>query len=150
SYRGKRALDIVGATFGLAVLSVPLLIIGLLVRLGSPGPAIFRQERLGHGGRPFTFYKFRSMTVHNDDPEHRAFTANFVKGAVDGDADANLAASNAPQFKIMGDARITRLGAILRRTSLDELPQLYNVLKGDMSLVGPRPALPYETQHYQA
>ena len=147
--RAKAAGDYLAACCLLVPAAPLILLSALLVKLTSRGPAIYRQERLGHGGRPFVFYKFRSMTVGNDDSEHRVFTANFVKGDAVGGMDAKPAAGAAP-FKIKSDSRITRLGAFLRRTSIDELPQLYNVLKGDMSLVGPRPALPYETQHYQA
>jgi lipopolysaccharide/colanic/teichoic acid biosynthesis glycosyltransferase len=112
----KRALDFAASTVGLAVLAVPLVVIGLLLRATSSGPALFRQERIGRGGRLFRIWKFRTM--------------------VDG------AAARGPAITVEGDARITRLGAWLRRTKLDELPQLVNVWLGDMSLVGPRPEVP--------
>lgn len=120
----KRGLDIVGASAGL-VLTAPLfLAIVLLVRLTSPGPAIFRQRRSGLGGSPFTIYKFRTMVV---DAERR-------KAEI-----AHLDQQDGAAFKVRNDPRVTGIGKVLRKTSLDELPQLWNVLKGDMSLVGPRP-----------
>ena len=112
----------------------------------SPGPIIFRQKRLGKGGRPFVFLKFRSMRTDCDDKAHREYVANLIEGNLDkinqGDADN-------PLYKMAVDPRITKVGRFIRKTSLDELPQLFNVLKGDMSLVGPRPPLPYEAEKYQ-
>ena len=129
----KRLLDVVLAAIGL-VATLPLwLAIVIAVRLDSPGPAVFIQERVGLNGRLFRFYKFRSMFT---DAEHRL---------------AELESSNevsGPVFKMRADPRVTRIGTLLRRTSLDELPQLLNVLKGDMSLVGPRPPLPREVEKY--
>ncbi|QDU86019.1 putative sugar transferase EpsL [Planctomycetes bacterium Pla163] len=120
----KRALDVVGSLTLLTVLSPVLLSIALAVRLSSPGPILFRQQRAGVGGRPFTFYKFRSMYV---DAEAR-------KRELAGDNEAD-----GPVFKMKNDPRVTPIGRVLRRFSLDELPQLWNVFVGDMSLVGPRP-----------
>ena len=114
----KRVLDVVLSALGLLVLSPVLLLTALIVKLDSPGPAVFRQKRLGLHGREFTFYKFRSMTVG---AEH---TGSGV-------------------YSKAGDPRVTRVGKILRATSIDELPQLWNILKGDMSIVGPRPPLTY-------
>lgn len=130
----KRLLDIVLAGAGLLG-SLPLwLAIVVAIRLDSSGPAIFVQERVGLNGRRFRFYKFRSMYI---DAEQRL--ADVIAGnEIDG-----------PVFKMRNDPRITTVGALLRRTSLDELPQLINVLKGDMSLVGPRPPLPREVEHYR-
>jgi lipopolysaccharide/colanic/teichoic acid biosynthesis glycosyltransferase len=123
--RAKRVLDVVGALAGLALLAPLMLAVAALVRLESPGPAIFRQQRMGRGGRPFWFLKFRTMVA---DAEQRL---------------AHLEAFNEAScgvlFKIRQDPRVTRLGGFLRRSSLDELPQLWNVLRGEMSLVGPRP-----------
>ena len=129
----KEALERAAAGLGLLVLSPALLVIAVLIRRDSPGPAIYRQQRVGRHGRLFTMYKFRSMTV----------TADVERGKLtdDNQADGVL-------FKIRRDPRITRTGAWLRRTSLDELPQLWNVVRGDMSLVGPRPALPEEVAKY--
>lgn len=138
----KRVLDIVGATVGLALLSPVLALVAVAVRLDSPGSAVFRQQRIGRGGRPFTFYKFRTMRDGNDPAIHRAYTAALIKGETE-----NLRGENG-SFKIEADPRVTRLGRFLRRTSIDELPQLVNVLRGDMSLVGPRPPLDYEVALY--
>jgi exopolysaccharide biosynthesis polyprenyl glycosylphosphotransferase len=131
----KRAIDLVGAVVGLAVLAPLFAVVALLVRLTSRGPALFVQERCGLGGRRFRFYKFRTM----------------VEDAEEMKADlAHLNEMSGPIFKIRRDPRITKLGAVLRKTSIDELPQLWNVLKGDMSLVGPRPPIPDEVEYYDA
>ena len=130
----KRALDIVLSLLGLLATSPLLLAIALAIKLESPGAPIFVQERVGLHGRRFRFYKFRSMFA---DAERRK--AEVLK----------LNEADGPVFKLRKDPRITRVGSILRRTSLDELPQLYNVLKGDMSLVGPRPPIPSEVVQYR-
>jgi exopolysaccharide biosynthesis polyprenyl glycosylphosphotransferase len=130
----KRALDLAGSAIGLALLSPLFAAIAAAVRLSSPGPVFFRQLRVGQGGRRFFIYKFRSM-VHNAEALQRELTARSVY------SDARL-------FKVKDDPRVTRVGAFLRRTSLDELPQLWNVLRGEMSLVGPRPPLPSEVDRY--
>lgn len=130
----KRAIDI-GFTLAAAPFLIPLVaIISLLIRLDSPGPAIFRQTRIGKNGRPFTCYKFRTMVV---DAEQRKADLQPLNEA------------DGPLFKIRSDPRVTRIGKFLRRSSLDELPQLWNVLRGEMSLVGPRPALPEEVSRYE-
>jgi lipopolysaccharide/colanic/teichoic acid biosynthesis glycosyltransferase len=137
----RRGLDIIGAAVVL-VLTGPLsLAIVIWVRLDSPGPALLRQQRVGLGRRPFTFYKFRSMRVGVDDGVHRALIAAELRGE-----DTCRGGST----KIEHDPRITRSGRFLRRTSLDELPQLFNVLRGDMSLVGPRPCLDWEADMFSA
>lgn len=130
----KRALDVLLSSLLLVLLSPLMLLIAVLIKLDSPGPVIFKQTRIGRGGRPFTVYKFRSM--------HQG-------AELERDAVANLNEATGPLFKIRDDPRRTLLGKFLRRSSLDELPQLYNVLKGEMSLVGPRPALPCEVEQYQ-
>jgi lipopolysaccharide/colanic/teichoic acid biosynthesis glycosyltransferase len=138
----KRALDL---TLGLVLvlMLLPLLIVvALLVRVTTPGPAIFRQERIGKNGRSFIMYKFRSMYADTDQCVHREAIERFIKGELLDDSNSTL------RYKLVGDARVTRVGAILRKTSTDELPQLFNVIRGDMSLVGPRPALAYEVAHY--
>jgi lipopolysaccharide/colanic/teichoic acid biosynthesis glycosyltransferase len=141
SYRLKRPLDLVASLLLLA-LALPLMaVVALLVALTSPGPVIFRQQRLGQNGKPFTFYKFRSMRVNSDDGIHRSFVRALVR---DGGSNGS------GLYKLRGDKRITPVGRFIRKTSLDELPQLVNVLKGDMSLVGPRPPITYETEHYDA
>jgi lipopolysaccharide/colanic/teichoic acid biosynthesis glycosyltransferase len=131
----KRALDLVGATLLLLVLWPVVLVAGLAVRATSPGPMLFRQERVGRGGRTFTMLKLRTMRTDTSDALHRAYVARLLSGqalAVDG------------LYKLQGDARVTTVGGFLRRTSVDEIPQLWNVLRGHMSLVGPRPSLPWE------
>jgi lipopolysaccharide/colanic/teichoic acid biosynthesis glycosyltransferase len=143
-YLGKRALDVAGALVALALVWPVMLVVAILVAASSPGPVIFRQTRLGRGARPFVFYKFRSMTADAADDAHRSFATRFVRGAMDGPA-----AAGAAPFKLARDPRVTRIGAFLRRSSLDELPQFFNVLRGDMSLVGPRPPIPYEVECYQ-
>jgi lipopolysaccharide/colanic/teichoic acid biosynthesis glycosyltransferase len=131
----KRMLDLVGAATLLVVLAPLLGLLALLVRLDSPGPSLFHQERVGLGGRTFTMLKFRSMRVDADQRLHAAYTIGCI-------------CAGRPLLKLPADPRITRIGRFLRATSLDELPQLWNVLRGDMSLVGPRPALPYEVELY--
>jgi exopolysaccharide biosynthesis polyprenyl glycosylphosphotransferase len=130
----KRLFDVVAAAVGLVLLAPVLLAVALAVRASSPGPVLFRQRRVGRGGRHFWIYKFRSM-VADAEARKLALTTKSVY------ATGHL-------FKLEHDPRVTRLGAVLRRTSLDELPQLWNVLRGDMSLVGPRPPLPSEVTHY--
>ena len=130
----KRALDIVGASFGLLLLSPIMIAIALLVKFTSPGPVIFRQKRMGQGGRPFDFFKFRSMIPDAEHLKKDLRAKNELSG---------------PVFKIKNDPRITPIGRILRKTSLDELPQFWNVLRGDMSLVGPRPPTLDEVPQYE-
>ena len=120
--------------------------IALAVRLSSKGPIFFRQDRIGQYGQRFTFLKFRSMRVNNDDSVHR----EYVKRLIAGDAEqVQVAPGRDGVFKLANDKRITPIGKFLRRTSLDELPQFLNVLRGEMSLVGPRPPIPYELAAYQ-
>lgn len=136
----KRALDI-ALTLVLIVVAGPLLVLlWCLVRSTSAGPAFFRQKRIGRHMRPFTMLKLRSMYVDNDDHAHRAYVTRMLS------ADDETTAPNGMLFKLAADPRITPLGRWLRKTSLDELPQLINVLRGDMSLVGPRPMLPWEAE----
>jgi lipopolysaccharide/colanic/teichoic acid biosynthesis glycosyltransferase len=136
----KRALDIALASALIVIVAPLLALLWCLVRSTSAGPPLFRQERLGRDMRPFTMLKLRSMQVSNDDRVHRSYVTSML--AVEGKA----AARDGGLFKLTDDPRITPLGVWLRRTSLDELPQLINVLRGDMSLVGPRPMLPWEAQ----
>ena len=144
-YRGKRALDVLGALVALILLSPLMLVVALLIRLTSPGPAIFRQTRVGQGGATFTMLKFRSMRTDIDDSAHRAFVASLIDGKV-----KPSGGSTAGSFKIKGDPRVTAIGRFIRKSSIDELPQFYNVLRGDMSLVGPRPPVQYEADKYKA
>jgi aspartate kinase len=140
----KRAMDILGSLVGLFFLSPLFLSVALLVKLSSKGPILFKQERLGRFGKPFTFLKFRSMYVNNNPEIHQAFMKRVISGNHDGEVEGE----NKKVYKMANDPRVTRLGRFIRRTSLDELPQFVNVLKGDMSLVGPRPPLAYECQEY--
>ena len=146
-YPLKRVLDLTGALVALVLLSPLMLGVAIAVALTSPGNVIFRQVRLGKGGEPFVFYKFRSMRTDADDGIHREFVANLIRGEPE-----QASGSKAPRtmYKLTSDPRVTRIGKFIRRTSIDELPQLFNVLKGDMSLAGPRPPIPYEAASYQA
>jgi lipopolysaccharide/colanic/teichoic acid biosynthesis glycosyltransferase len=138
----KRALDIVVAATAIIILAPLITVLALLVRLTSPGPAFFRQERLGLRGRPFTLLKLRSMYANNDDRIHREYVTSLLSG------DDSPAPERDGIYKIQKDPRITMIGGWLRRTSLDELPQLFNVLGGSMSLVGPRPVLAWEADMF--
>lgn len=143
--QAKRMIDIAGSLGMLVVLSPVFLVIALAVKLTSKGPIFFRQQRVGRYGKTFVFLKFRSMYVNNDTAVHEA----YIKKLIANEAEAQPSNSDKPVFKIVNDRRITPLGKFLRRTSLDELPQFLNVLKGDMSLVGPRPPIPYELAAYK-
>lgn len=139
----KRMFDLMFALLFLAIFSPLLLICAVLVRFSSPGPILFRQRRVGLSGQEFNFLKFRSMYADADHTPHR----DYVTTVIEGNAAQHVAGSR-PIYKLTGDPRVTRIGRWLRRLSLDELPQLWNVLVGDMSLVGPRPPIPYELDHY--
>jgi exopolysaccharide biosynthesis polyprenyl glycosylphosphotransferase len=136
----KRAVDIVGSLFGIILFSPVFLAIAVAVKLGSKGPILFRQQRVGQYGARFTFLKFRSMYVNNNADIHK----EYVKKLIAGQAEKKEGGT----FKLTDDPRITPIGKWIRRTSLDELPQFFNVLFGEMSLVGPRPPLPYEVEAY--
>ena len=138
----KRSMDLVLATPALIVASPILGIIALAVRRSSPGPIVIRQTRIGMDGRPFTFLKFRTMFVDTDAKIHEDYVAGLIRGT------GEVTGNDQRLFKMTDDPRITRVGRFLRRYSLDELPQLVNVLRGDMSLVGPRPSLPVEVSMY--
>jgi lipopolysaccharide/colanic/teichoic acid biosynthesis glycosyltransferase len=143
----KRAMDVVGSSLALVIGAPVFLVIAAAIRVTSKGPVFFRQNRIGQHGVQFVFFKFRSMCVDNDPSVHREYVTKLIAG----NAEQHPARENVEGegvFKLTHDPRITRLGAFLRRTSLDELPQFINVLKGEMSLVGPRPALPYEVEAY--
>ena len=142
----KRAIDIVGSASLLLVMAPFLLLVGALVKLMSPGPIFFRQVRVGQMKKPFTIFKFRTMHVNADNAVHQQFYSEFIKSSK---AQAMKGGDEATPFKIANDSRITPIGAFLRKTSVDELPQLLNVLRGDMSLVGPRPPLAYEVEQYE-
>lgn len=131
---GRRAQDIFFSLLALIVLAIPMLIVALVIWIDSPGASpIFSQARVGRDGRVFKFYKFRSMVPNAEAKLHEVLEQNEMDG---------------PVFKMKNDPRITRVGRFIRKTSIDELPQLINILKGDMSIVGPRPALPREVAEY--
>lgn len=130
----KRTIDVVGALVGLFLLAPVFALIAIATRLDSPGPVIFRQRRVGLNGREFEMYKFRSMYLDAETRKSELLAFNEVK--------------DGPIFKMKRDPRVTRVGRFIRRTSLDEFPQLVNILRGDMSLVGPRPPLPSEVASY--
>ncbi|HVL31156.1 MAG TPA: sugar transferase [Solirubrobacteraceae bacterium] len=136
-----RALDVVAAALALVVLAPLLLVIAACIRMDSRGPALFRQERRGRDMRPFVVNKFRTMHVNAPNDEHVAYVQSLIAG--DAERKQQL-------FKLVADDRVTRAGRLLRKSSLDELPQLINVLLGNMSLVGPRPCLDYELEKYPA
>ncbi|HEY0004010.1 MAG TPA: sugar transferase [Pyrinomonadaceae bacterium] len=141
----KRASDIIIASVALTILSPVWIIISALIRLDSKGSVFYKQERVGMDGRIFLFYKFRTMRADTDDSIHREYQRQFIAGL----PETNLGDSLRPAYKLVADKRVTRVGRVLRRLSLDELPQLFNVLRGDMSIVGPRPPIPYEVEAYE-
>jgi lipopolysaccharide/colanic/teichoic acid biosynthesis glycosyltransferase len=151
-YRGLRAAyvrfkDIIGrpVAFLVALLLSPvLLLLALAIRLDSPGSPIFSQERTGKNGQRFTAYKFRTMYVNNDDSAYK----NYLKQYILKNAPYKVNNKGEPVYKLINDPRITRVGAILRQTNLDELPQLLNLIRGDMELLGPRPDIPYSVKLY--
>jgi lipopolysaccharide/colanic/teichoic acid biosynthesis glycosyltransferase len=132
-------LDIVVSAVALTVLSPLLLVVAIWVRRDTRGPAVFRQERLGREMQPFTVVKFRTMHMNMGNEEHVAFVQQLIAGSAE---------RHQQLFKLAADERVTRAGRVLRKTSIDELPQLFNVLRGDMSLVGPRPCLDYEAEKF--
>ena len=133
-YFFKRTMDIFCTLMGLIVLSPILLVVGIAIRVESKGPVIFSQERVGKGGEKFKIYKFRSMVANAEELKEKLNSKNEMSG---------------PMFKMKDDPRVTKIGKFIRRTSIDELPQLFNVLKGEMSLVGPRPSLPKEVMRFE-
>jgi len=141
----KRMMDIVGSLLALVFFSPIVLIIALAIKTTSKGPVFFRQRRIGQYGKSFVFLKFRSMYVNNDADVHKQYVQQLIAGK----ANKQPMNGNGQGFyKLTQDSRITRVGAFLRKTSMDELPQFINVLKGEMSLVGPRPPVPYEVEAY--
>jgi exopolysaccharide biosynthesis polyprenyl glycosylphosphotransferase len=137
----KRALDVVVSLIAIIVFSPLFILISVAIKLTSKGPILFRQERVGQYGRRFSFLKFRSMKCGSNSHIHQEYVKQFISGTI--------AKEQGVTYKITKDPRLTRIGGFLRKSSLDELPQLINVLKGEMSLVGPRPAIPYEIDFYQ-
>jgi lipopolysaccharide/colanic/teichoic acid biosynthesis glycosyltransferase len=141
----KRAMDVVGSLAALIVFSPLVLVIAMAIKATSKGPVFFRQRRIGQYGKSFIFLKFRSMHVGNDASVHREYVKQLIAGRAEKQPSDGTAGG---VYKLTQDPRITPLGSFLRKTSLDELPQFLNVLKGEMSLVGPRPPVPYEVESY--
>ena len=141
----KRTFDLISSALAITLLFPLWLLIAVLIKLDSKGAVFYTQERVGMDGRLFLLYKFRTMKAGADSQLHRDYQRAFIAGR----AEANLGNENKPAYKLLSDPRITRVGYLLRRTSLDEVPQLLNVLLGDMSLVGPRPPIPYEVEAYE-
>lgn len=141
----KLVMDLVLSCAGLVLLSPLFLLIALCIKIDSKGPVLYKQERVGRDGKRFMFYKFRSMRWGSDEVTHR----NYVKDLINGAVPYANGTDKTQVFKVMDDPRITRVGRFLRKTSIDELPQLINVVKGEMSLVGPRPPIPYEVEEYK-
>ena len=130
----KRGIDIVGSLAGITLLSPLYLVVAIWIKLDSKGPIIFSQERVGLNGKRFNMYKFRSMVINAEELKEKLAKQNERKG---------------PMFKIKEDPRVTKIGKFIRKTSIDELPQLINILKGEMSIVGPRPSLPKEVEQFE-
>jgi lipopolysaccharide/colanic/teichoic acid biosynthesis glycosyltransferase len=144
--RWKRVLDLAGAGFGLALLSPLMAVTALAIKITSRGPVLYRQVRLGKHGAPFVLYKFRSMYCDTDENIHREYVTKLIHGKLE---EVNQGDKDNPLYKMKSDPRVTPIGAIIRKSSIDELPQFFNVLRGEMSLVGPRPPLSYEASEYQ-
>lgn len=140
---GKRIFDVIFAALACVIGAPLLLAVALFVRMSSPGPVIFRQRRLGLMGQPFTIFKFRTMRHGASEDRHREYVTTLVSTPAAGARAGEI-------YKLTGDDRVTLGGLWLRRTSLDELPQFWNVLRGEMSIVGPRPPLEYEVEQYEA
>ena len=140
----KRVLDLMLTCMILVAFAPFLLLVMLAIKIGSPGSVLYTQTRLGKSGKPFRLYKFRSMCVNGDDAEHRSYVKKLIKAGNPYKAGEN----SKSLFKIVDDSRVTRVGKLNRKYSVDEFPQLFNVLMGEMSLVGPRPPLPYEYENY--
>ncbi|WP_242947999.1 sugar transferase [Clostridium baratii] len=133
-YFFKRFIDVIGAFLGIVVLSPIILIISILIKLDSNGPILFSQDRVGKDKKVFKMYKFRSMVVNAEELKSKLKEQNEMSG---------------PMFKMKEDPRVTKIGKFIRKTRIDELPQLINVIKGEMSLVGPRPSLPKEVEQFE-
>lgn len=142
--RAKRVLDVLITLLLLPMLCLVMLIVALFIRLDSEGPIFYRQKRVGQDGVEFDMLKFRSMYVNNDDTIHR----EAVKRYMNGDMFNDHSGAGSTLYKLVDDPRVTRVGRIIRKFSIDELPQFFNVLRGEMSVVGPRPPLPYEVEAY--
>ena len=139
----KRGMDIFGSLFGLIISSPLFLVIGIMIKTVSPGPVLFKQKRIGCGGKPFNCLKFRTMVVNGDTNIHQEYLAKLICSGKDNSDPGH------PMEKLYHDPRIIKYGNFFRASGLDELPQLINVLLGHMSIVGPRPPIPYEVEEYQ-
>ena len=142
----KRLFDIVASLLVMIVGFPFLLAVSLLIKLTSRGPVLFSQQRVGEHGRVFTLFKFRTMRAGSDDSIHREFTRSFIEGRM---SNSSLDEKSPSIYKLTNDPRITPIGNFLRKTSLDELPQFLNILRGEMAIVGPRPPLQYELEYYE-
>jgi lipopolysaccharide/colanic/teichoic acid biosynthesis glycosyltransferase len=142
----KRALDVILTLLILPPLCVIIVIVAAAIKLDSHGPAFFRQKRIGQNGIEFNMFKFRSMYDHCDDNFHRQAIEHYINDR----ALNEICDAAGMRYKVVKDPRITRVGRFIRKTSIDELPQFFNVLQGKMTLVGPRPALPYEVEQYRS
>lgn len=140
----KRCLDLFGASLAIVIITPLLLFLIVLIKLVSPGPAIFYQTRIGRGGKKFTCYKLRTMYPNVETSDHRKYLARLINGRKKNSTEKHM-----PMTKIEDKSKLIPFGSILRSLGLDELPQLFNVIKGDMSLVGPRPAIIYEVDEYK-
>jgi len=145
----KRVIDVLGSILALLLLSPVFLLIALTIKLTSRGPVLFRQVRVGQYGALFTLLKFRSMYANSDDRNHKEYVRRLIAGRAEKQPSNGNNGNRQGVYKLTSDCRITSVGAFLRRSSLDELPQFFNVLKGEMSLVGPRPSLDYEVAAYK-
>jgi lipopolysaccharide/colanic/teichoic acid biosynthesis glycosyltransferase len=143
--RAKRIIDVVFTLLALIPVSLIMLVTAIIIRLDSPGPAIYKQTRIGHNGSKFTFYKFRSMYYNVASDTHEKAIVTWMNGS----DHLNHDDKDKP-YKLVDDSRVTRIGKFIRKTSIDELPQLWNIVKGDMSIVGPRPPIEYEVMRYSA
>jgi exopolysaccharide biosynthesis polyprenyl glycosylphosphotransferase len=142
----KRLID-VGAALFVAIIGFPFfLAVALLIKLTSRGPVFYSQKRIGEHGEVFTLFKFRTMRQNSDDSIHREFTRSFIEGRM---PNSSLDEKTPSVYKLTNDPRVTSVGNFLRKTSLDELPQFINILRGEMTIVGPRPPLQYELEHYE-
>ncbi len=145
----RRAVDLILAALGILLLLPVYIVVALAIKIDSRGGVIYAQQRIGKDGKPFSFYKFRSMVVGSDvDYSREEKLKDFISEGSKGDSNGN-GAGNYNSTKIVDDSKVTRVGRFIRKTSIDELPQLFNVIRGDMSLIGPRPCLPYEWRHYE-
>ncbi len=142
----KRLLDVTASLFVLVVGFPFFLAVALLIKLTSKGPVFYDQVRVGEHGEVFTLYKFRTMRPDNDDSIHREFARSFIQGRM---SNSSLDEKAPSVYKLTNDPRVTAVGNFLRKTSLDELPQFINILRGEMTIVGPRPPLQYELEHYE-